>query len=204
MTQPLWLVYKGIINSTTYRPHCKDIYQKFETSIPRKGIARPQSPFMSLSTIYKFARLVCLFCSCRKIGGPILGIYRSLTDTCGKWDFHRAIPFLGIHKSKFLCSAYRSGWTVPLTSGRCTLYIRIQKLDVDVWNYQIICNSGHVAGSLHIVMWYMSVRNSVLGVNISLYNSKRSANVLANAYKDIVQYIAICLQHAKTRQEKQS
>ncbi len=55
----------------------------------RKEIAMPQS--------------VCLFC-CRKICGPILGIYhRSQTHECGNWDLGRAIPFLGIHQWDFGC-----------------------------------------------------------------------------------------------------
>jgi hypothetical protein len=29
---------------------------------------------------------------------------RSQTHECGNWDSGHAIPFLGIHKSKFLCS----------------------------------------------------------------------------------------------------
>jgi hypothetical protein len=43
-----------------------------------------------------FLRWVCLFC-CRKICGPILGIYKSLTYTW-MWtlDWGRAIPFLGM------------------------------------------------------------------------------------------------------------
>ncbi len=63
--------------------------------------------YMFLWAIYIFPQSVCLFC-CRKIGGPILEIYavdRSQTHECRNWDWGRAIPFLGIHKSKFLCSA---------------------------------------------------------------------------------------------------
>jgi len=37
-------------------------------------------------------------------------IDRSQTQECGNWDWGRAIPFLGIHKSKFHCSAFRSAW----------------------------------------------------------------------------------------------
>jgi hypothetical protein len=43
----------------------------------------------------------------RFIGGPTVGIYcidRSQTHECVNWDWGRAIPFLGIHKSKCLCS----------------------------------------------------------------------------------------------------
>ncbi len=44
---------------------------------------------MFLWTIYLFPRLVCLFC-CRKICGPIVGIYRSLTDTW-MWKLRRNV-----------------------------------------------------------------------------------------------------------------
>ncbi len=40
----------------------------------------PISTFMCRCAIYIFPWSVCLFC-CRKICGPILGIYKSLTDT---------------------------------------------------------------------------------------------------------------------------
>ncbi len=59
---------------------------------------------MFLWAIYIFPVSVCLFCY-RKIGGPIVWIYkRSKTHECWKWDWGRTIPFLGTHKSKFLCS----------------------------------------------------------------------------------------------------
>ncbi len=44
--------------------------------------------------------------SCSRIGRPIVWIHKSLTDTwCGNWDWGRAIPRKGIHKSGFRCSA---------------------------------------------------------------------------------------------------
>ncbi len=83
-------------------------YRKFETNIPRKRIARGFSPiftFMCLWAIYILPRSVCLFW-CRKIDGPILGIYKLLTDIwMWKLDWGRPIPFLGIHKRDFRCSA---------------------------------------------------------------------------------------------------
>ncbi len=52
----------------------KTQYRKFETNIPRKGIARPQFQYpLHVSAIYTFTPSVCLF-YCRKICGPILGI----------------------------------------------------------------------------------------------------------------------------------
>ncbi len=54
---------------------------------------------------YIFPQTVCLFC-CRKICGPILGIYKTLTDTwiC-KFGLSRAIPFLGTQEWDFRRSA---------------------------------------------------------------------------------------------------
>jgi hypothetical protein len=39
--------------------------------------------------------------SCSRKGRSIMGLYKSLTDTCGNWDFGRAMPFLGIFVSNF-------------------------------------------------------------------------------------------------------
>jgi hypothetical protein len=57
--------------------------------------------FMYLRAIYIFPGSFCLF-FCSKIGGPIMGIYKLLTDTVhegGNWERGRAVSFLGIHKS---------------------------------------------------------------------------------------------------------
>ncbi len=61
----------------------KTQYWKFETNIPRKGIARPQSQFPHLCVCERFiySQDIARLFSCRKICGPILGIYKSLTDT---------------------------------------------------------------------------------------------------------------------------
>jgi hypothetical protein len=49
------------------KTHCKNQLHKFETNIPRKGIARPQSQFpqSTFMCLCIFPRLICLFC-CRK------------------------------------------------------------------------------------------------------------------------------------------
>jgi hypothetical protein len=99
------------------------VYRKFETYIPRKGTGHwavgsrspNSSTFMFLCAIYIFPWWVCIFC-CRKVGGPIVGIYKSLTDAwMWKLDYGRAVPFLGMHKTKFLYSLVDN---VPLDTAR--------------------------------------------------------------------------------------
>jgi hypothetical protein len=65
--------------------HCKDTIPKILNIYSQKrncAATVPISTFICLSAIYKFPRSVCQFC-CRKICGPILGIYtcKSLTNT---------------------------------------------------------------------------------------------------------------------------
>ncbi len=63
--------------------HCKDTMRKIRKKYSQKRncAATVTIPtFMFLWAFYIFPRSVCLFC-CRKIGGPMVRIYRSLTDT---------------------------------------------------------------------------------------------------------------------------
>jgi hypothetical protein len=53
----------------------KNQYRKFETNIPRIGIPRPQS----VSDLY--IPMIDLPILLQEICGPILGIYKSLTET---------------------------------------------------------------------------------------------------------------------------
>jgi hypothetical protein len=83
----------------------KTQYRKFETNIPRKGIARPQifnfKIHVSVSDLY-----------IRTIGLPIRlqenmwttpgNINRSQTHECGNWDRGGAIPRKEIHKWFFV------------------------------------------------------------------------------------------------------
>jgi hypothetical protein len=66
------------------RPHCKDAIPKIRKKIFPEKELRGLSPnfyiHVSVSNLYIFPQSVCLFC-CRKICGPILEIYNSLTDT---------------------------------------------------------------------------------------------------------------------------
>ncbi len=85
--------------------HCKDTIPNIRNKY--KGISWPQSQFPHSCVywaIYIFQRSVRLFC-CRKICGPILGLYKLLTDTW-MWKLRsRTIPFLGLHKWDFRCNA---------------------------------------------------------------------------------------------------
>ncbi len=57
--------------------------------------------------------------------------YRSLIDTwCGNWDRGRAIPFLVIHKSKFLCSV--PGYFFSFLSHVVLLMYKMHKTNVDL------------------------------------------------------------------------
>ncbi len=60
----------------------KKQYRKCERNIPRKRIVQSQSHFqihVSVSDLY--SPVIDLPILCRQICGPILGIYKSLTDT---------------------------------------------------------------------------------------------------------------------------
>jgi hypothetical protein len=58
----------------------KNQYQKLETYITRKGIARPQSTLMCLRDLV--IPTIDLPILVQEMCGLILGIYKSLTDTC--------------------------------------------------------------------------------------------------------------------------
>jgi hypothetical protein len=86
--------------------HCKDKKTKIPNKYSQKRNCAALVPiytFMCLRAIYIFPLSVCLFCY-REICGPILGIYKSLTDTWRMNDCGHAIPFLGIHKWDLNCS----------------------------------------------------------------------------------------------------
>ncbi len=64
-------------------PHCKEPIPKIRNKYSQKRSCAapvPISTVMCLWTFCIFPRSICLLC-CRKICGPILGIYKSVTDT---------------------------------------------------------------------------------------------------------------------------
>ncbi len=73
--------------------------------IPRNETARPSSQFLHSCICERSVHL--LFCS--KVGGPIVGIYKSLTDILMQelgWERSRAVLFLGIFVSNFRYSVF--------------------------------------------------------------------------------------------------
>ncbi len=67
----------------THTLHCKDTIQKIRNKYSQKRNCTTPVPihaFVFLWVIYIFPQSVCLFC-CKKIGGPIMGVYWSLEDT---------------------------------------------------------------------------------------------------------------------------
>ncbi len=84
-------------------------YQKFETNIPRKEL-RGLSPntYIHVSVSYCYIPTIGLPILLQKKVDPSWEYTdHSQTHECGNWDWGRAIPFLGIHKSKFFCSALK-------------------------------------------------------------------------------------------------
>ncbi len=64
--------------------------------------------YIHVSASYLFIPTIDLPILLQEICGPILGIYKSLSDTrdCGNWDWGRAIPGKGTQKWDFRCSVY--------------------------------------------------------------------------------------------------
>ncbi len=89
--------------------HCKDTIPKFQTNIPRKGIARPQFLFLHSCVCERFiySNDQSAYSAARKyVNGSWEYINRSQTNECGNRDWGRTIPFLGIHKWDFRGSAF--------------------------------------------------------------------------------------------------
>ena len=59
---------------------------------------------VSVSDLYICPGLVCLF-GCSKIGKPILGIRKSLTDDCGNWETEHYNSVLEITRPRSFISA---------------------------------------------------------------------------------------------------
>ncbi len=99
------LVYNTYCNSLKFLVIHSICLTPFIVQKRNCAVTVPIPTFMFLCTICIFPRSVCIFC-CRKIGDRSWEyINRLQTHGCENWDWGRAVPFLGIHKSKFLSSA---------------------------------------------------------------------------------------------------
>ncbi len=83
------LIYPIIWDEASFRCNLKSVFllilgpcSKLETNIPRKGIARPQSRFPHSCVCERlYISTIALPILLQEVCGPILGIYKSLTDT---------------------------------------------------------------------------------------------------------------------------
>ncbi len=101
--------YRALLCIYLYDAHCKTQYRKFETSIPRKGNARPHSQFPHSCVCEGFIYMYTHDRSAYSAAGKHVGQYweyinRSPAHKCGNWDWGLAIPFLRIHKWDLCCS----------------------------------------------------------------------------------------------------
>jgi hypothetical protein len=85
----------------------KTQYRKFETNTPRKGIARPQSPFPHSCVCEQYSHDQSAYSAAGKyVDRSWEYINRSQTHECGNWNWGRAISFLGLHEWDFCCNVY--------------------------------------------------------------------------------------------------
>jgi hypothetical protein len=152
----------GALSYTAKTENSKQIFPGKEL----RGYTVPTPTFMFLWAIYIFLWSVCLFC-CRKVGGPNVGIYsidRPQTHECKNWYWGRAIPFLGIHKVKFLCSVYSSSAVQYISTVQhyvllfhCLLY-RVTEI---LWQKKGKWPSFSIFGFLHIVTEDRKARTAI-------------------------------------------
>jgi hypothetical protein len=108
---------KNVVHVLLLDIHCKDTIPKIRNKYSQKRHCAALvliSTFMCLWAIYIFPWSACLFCW-RKICGPILGLYKSLTDT---WMWK-----LETETAQFLFWKYTNGTFVAVYS---TYYMYIQ------------------------------------------------------------------------------
>ncbi len=107
----------------------KNQYRKFETNIPRKGIAKPQSQFSHSCVCERFmySHHRSAYSSAENMWTDPGNIYvnRSQTHECGNWDWGRAIPRKGIHKWHFRFSSVHSDrmWSLCVWIGCGSYYV---------------------------------------------------------------------------------
>ncbi len=102
--------------------------------IPRNCAALfPIPTFTYLWAIYIFPGSVCLF-GCRKIGRPILGIYKSLIHEFGNWEIEHFISVLEITRPHSFISGNTLLWNQTFILASHRLFIcSVQRCAVMWW-----------------------------------------------------------------------
>ncbi len=101
----------SLAQNTPTRATMQRQYRKFETNIPRKGVAQPQSQFPHSCVCERFiyAQDQSAYPAAGKCVDRfweyIYTVNSSQIHACGNSDRGRAISFLGLHKWDFRCSA---------------------------------------------------------------------------------------------------
>ncbi len=91
MFGPYPAIWTRIYHLVAHTCSAKTQYRKYETNVPRKGKENFHI-HMSVSDVYIYSQgSVWLFC-CRKICGPIMGLYRHM-NMHGYWDWGREFIF---------------------------------------------------------------------------------------------------------------
>ncbi len=114
--------------------HCKDKIPKFWNKYSQRrniGVSVPISTIMRLWVICIFPQSVCLFCWRKYVDRLWDYINRSQTHECGNWGWDRTIPWKGIHKWDFHCSAY-----TRLT----LLHFSLESVDICIFIFFFITN----------------------------------------------------------------
>ncbi len=146
----------------------------------------PIPTFQYLWAIYIFPWSVCLFC-CRKIGGPIVGIYKSLTDT---WIWKlgtRPHSFISGNISIGSCLQCSTEYT-PVSTSPHTLQLPL----AEKTQSQIVIIWGNVLGRLYSL-------NPPWGGGASFPCLSSAKNTYCNAHvtKDVISWLILTFQSSR-------
>ncbi len=166
----------GICWKRKLRTHCKDTIPKFLNKYPlrRKCAATIPIPiFMFLWAILCIPLIdLPILRQDITVGWPKVRIFRSLTDTwMWKLGQRPAIPFLGIHKSKFLSSALALMLRLTSMPVLSTTLCRMSRLSSSTRTIGMANSSPSLEGVLRVSSMFW--RNERSGANGQLYFSRR-------------------------------
>ncbi len=91
----------------TLQRHCTEKFEKNSLEMKLRDLVPNAYIHVSVSDLY-FPRSACLWGrGCSKIGGPIVGIYKSSQiHECENWEWGSSVSFLGIHKSDLFYNVF--------------------------------------------------------------------------------------------------